>query len=129
MRSCYKSGMKMLPNAPENRTSPDYVLLFLGTIRWSLQRWFSLFPVGVPLGILCGGVPPGSQNPDQISDQKISFSTPVVITWMFYISVLALISLFFDIESTISASNGGFGSPLQEIIFLVYKKSAQMEWF
>ena len=34
---------------------------------------------------------------------------------MFYISVLALISLFFDIESTISASNGGFGSPLQEI--------------
>ena len=77
MRSCYKSGMKMLPNAPENRTSPDYVLLFLGTIRWSLQRWFSLFPVGVPLGILGGGVPPGSQNPDQISDQKMSFSTPV----------------------------------------------------
>ena len=34
-----------------------------------------------------------------------------------------------DIESTISASDGGFGSPLQEMIFLVYKKSAQMEWF
>ena len=27
MRSCYKSGMKMLPNAPENRTGPDYCSL------------------------------------------------------------------------------------------------------
>ena len=28
-------------------------------------------------GILGGGVPPGSPNPDPISDQKMSFSTPV----------------------------------------------------
>ena len=29
------------------------------------------------LGILCGGVPQGSQNPDPISDQKMSFFTPI----------------------------------------------------
>ena len=34
-------------------------------------------PEGVLLGILGGGVPPGSPNPDTISDQKMSFSTPV----------------------------------------------------
>ena len=28
------------------------------------------------LGILSKGVPPGSPNPDPISDQKMSFSTP-----------------------------------------------------
>ena len=32
---------------------------------------------GVLLGILGGGVPPGSPNSDPISDQKVSFSTPV----------------------------------------------------
>ena len=32
---------------------------------------------GVPLGILGGGVTPGSPNPDRISDQKMQFSTPV----------------------------------------------------
>ena len=32
---------------------------------------------GVLLGILGGGVLPGSPNPDPISDQKMSFSTPV----------------------------------------------------
>ena len=32
---------------------------------------------GVLLRILGGGVPPGSLNPDPISDQKMSFSTPV----------------------------------------------------
>ena len=32
---------------------------------------------GVLLGILGGGVPPGSPKPDPISDQKMSFSTPV----------------------------------------------------
>ena len=31
----------------------------------------------VLLGILGGGVPPGSLNPDPISDQKMSFFTPV----------------------------------------------------
>ena len=31
------------------------------------------------LGILGGGVvPPGSPNPDPVSDQKMSFSTPVI---------------------------------------------------
>ena len=35
------------------------------------SRW------GVLLGTLGGGVPPGSPNPDPISDQKMSFSTPV----------------------------------------------------
>ena len=33
-------------------------------------------PGGVLLGILGRGVPPGSPNPDLISDQKMSFSTP-----------------------------------------------------
>ena len=33
---------------------------------------------GELLGILGGDVPPGSPNPDPISDQKMSFSTPVV---------------------------------------------------
>ena len=32
---------------------------------------------GMLLGILGGGVPPCSPNPDPISDQKMSFSTPV----------------------------------------------------
>ena len=32
---------------------------------------------GVLLGIFDSGVPPGSPNPDPISDQNISFSTPV----------------------------------------------------
>ena len=35
------------------------------------------WPWGVLLGILGGGVPPGSSNPDSISDQKMYFSTPV----------------------------------------------------
>ena len=32
---------------------------------------------GVLLGILGGGVPPGSPNPDPISEQEMSFFTPV----------------------------------------------------
>ena len=32
---------------------------------------------GVLRGILGGAVPPGSSNPDPISDQKMLFSTPV----------------------------------------------------
>ena len=32
---------------------------------------------GVLLRILGEGVPPGSPNPDPISDKKMSFSTPV----------------------------------------------------
>ena len=34
-------------------------------------------PGGVLLGILGGGVPPGSSNPDPISDLNMPFSTPV----------------------------------------------------
>ena len=37
-----------------------------------------LKPGGVLLGILDGGVPPGSPNPDPVSDQKMSFFTPVL---------------------------------------------------
>ena len=38
---------------------------------------------GVLLGILGGGVLLGSPNPDPISDQKMSFSTPVFRTgWL-----------------------------------------------
>ena len=36
-----------------------------------------LHPGGVLLGILGGGVPPGSSNPDPISDLNMPFSTPV----------------------------------------------------
>ena len=36
-----------------------------------------LNPEGVLLGILRGGAPPGSSNPDPISDQNMPFSTPV----------------------------------------------------
>ena len=34
-------------------------------------------PGGIFLGILGGGVPPGSPNPDPISDQKMQFSGPI----------------------------------------------------
>ena len=34
-------------------------------------------PVGILLGILGRGVPPGSPNSDPISDQKMSLFTPV----------------------------------------------------
>ena len=47
---------------------------------WKIQLTLSLRrtpPRGVLLGILGGGVPPGSPNPDPISDQKMSFFTPV----------------------------------------------------
>ena len=37
----------------------------------------SVFPAGVLLGILGGGVPPDSPNPDPISDKKMYFSAPV----------------------------------------------------
>ena len=49
----------------------------------SHERWGTgkCDPRGVLLSILGGGVPPGSPNPDPISDQKMSFftssSTPV----------------------------------------------------
>ena len=47
---------------------------------FSLQNFMnSLYGVtrGVHLGILRGVAPPGSSNPDAISDQKMPFSTPV----------------------------------------------------
>lgn len=39
--------------------------------------FFLISPGGVLLGILGGGVPPGSSNPDPISDLNMPFSTPV----------------------------------------------------
>ena len=47
--------------------------------RWLCTTWFTscLRPLeGVLLGILGGGVLPGSPNPDLISDQKMSFPRP-----------------------------------------------------
>ena len=42
-------------------------------------------PGGLLLGILGGGVPPDSPNPDPISDQKMSFSTPIFRTGLYKI--------------------------------------------
>ena len=44
---------------------------FRGTDRSLISPW------GVLLGILGGGVLPGSLNPNPISDHKMKFSTPV----------------------------------------------------
>ena len=49
---------------------PIVVKSLVSTVRGS--------PGGELMGILGGDVPPGSPNPDPISDQKMSFSTPVV---------------------------------------------------
>ena len=38
---------------------------------------FGAFPGGLLLGIFGGGVPPGSPNPGPISDQRMSFFTPI----------------------------------------------------
>ena len=38
-----------------------------------------LLPRGVLLGILGGDVPPGSPNPDPISDRKMSFFTSCLL--------------------------------------------------
>ena len=38
---------------------------------------YALAPGGVLLGILGGGVPPVSSNPDPISDLNMPFSTPI----------------------------------------------------
>ena len=43
----------------------------------STKKLLYIYPGGVLLGILGGSVPPGSLNPDPISDQKMAFSTPV----------------------------------------------------
>ena len=43
----------------------------------SANLWEGHKPGGVLLGILGGGVPPGSSNPDPISDLNMPFSTPV----------------------------------------------------
>ena len=37
-------------------------------------------PQGVLLGILGVGVPPRFSNPDPVSEQKVSFSTPVFVS-------------------------------------------------
>ena len=60
----------------------DPVLLALFVTLHEAQQSVLLSPPppeggGVLLGILGRGVPPGSSNPGPISDQKMSFSTPV----------------------------------------------------
>ena len=45
--------------------------------KWEKGRVYSREGGGVLLGILGGGVPPGSSNPDPISDQKMWFSSLV----------------------------------------------------
>ena len=45
--------------------------------KWGKGRVYSRGGGGVLLGILGGGVPPGSSNPDPISDQKMWFSSLV----------------------------------------------------
>ena len=42
-----------------------------------LQSEAQQFSPGMLLGIFGESVPPGSPNPDPVSDQKMSFSTPV----------------------------------------------------
>ena len=44
---------------------------------FTLSKIVVLSPGGIFLGMFGGDVPPGSPNPDPISDQKMSFSTPV----------------------------------------------------
>ena len=51
----------------------DYLLITSGLFAGYVQSTTN--PRGVLLGFLVGGVPPGSPNPDPISDQKMSFST------------------------------------------------------
>ena len=50
---------------------------FAGNVFRILSGLMSRPGGGLLLEILGGGVPPGSQTPDPISDQKMSFSTPV----------------------------------------------------
>ena len=54
---------------------------YKGAASW-LSSSFRMMGWGgkVLLGILVGGVPPGSSNPDSISDQKMSFSKPLFRT-------------------------------------------------
>ena len=60
----------------------DVLNLMLG-IKYTLFLILTLYLIGagggggVLLGILGGGVPCSFPNPDPISDQKMSFSTPV----------------------------------------------------
>ena len=50
---------------------------FAGNVFRILSGLMSRPGGGLLLEILGGGVPPSSQTPDPISDQKMSFSTPV----------------------------------------------------
>ena len=52
-------------------------LFLLKKINFKIENSGSNDPEGVLMGILGGAVPPGSPNPDPISDQKMSFSRPV----------------------------------------------------
>ena len=63
-------GIWRAPERRVNKSPSCYILL-----GWSKAKKENR--VGTP-GISWGGVPPGSSNPDPISDQKMSFSTPVI---------------------------------------------------
>ena len=67
-----------------------WCLAFIGWVRYEelyrSRRGFylprpvhSTYSPGLPLGILGGGVPPSSSNPDLILDQKMCFSTPATL--------------------------------------------------
>ena len=71
--------MDVNPSIPANRLMLDVVNInMFGKIK-SLDclRSKDYFPGGGGGGIFGRGVPPGSPNPDPISDQNIPFSTPV----------------------------------------------------
>ena len=53
------------------------MLFKLPNLNSNFALTLGLSPGGGLLGILDGGVPPGSPNPDQISDQEMLISTPV----------------------------------------------------
>jgi len=66
------------------------------------------------LEILGGGVPPGSPNPDPISDQKMSFSTPV-----FRPGLLAeIMSSLFKLERKQNNASSAF--PIHIFLFRCY---------
>lgn len=62
----------------------EIFLLSHCTLGWErrripVRRFFSPPPGGVLLGILRGGVPPGSPTPNLVLDQKLAFLTPLFL--------------------------------------------------
>ena len=94
----------------------------LYSMRW--LRWHDLQPAPGPLrgvfrGILGRGVPPGSPNPDPISEKKMSFSTPVF-------SPISKIHSNFQTWSILACSrlsDSGGGSPVSSRFIFVFALS------